>query len=462
MDAIKALLSSYSTEAGEAGGQQASVSDRVVGDNVVNHLDDEVGVYDNMLDSADAAGEVASEMDSIADRAEALVDSDDAAVQDVSVESLHREFGIVARAYKVNLNTDSFESAGTHKGRLQGLARDARLAADVARQVRADVLDFSPEGKLMEFLRRDKTKLSNATKDLDEAIHELTPIASKLKEGGVVLKHDGHRRFLTVSGAEVPDVMVAVENQTKTLEKAHHEAVAGLAEALAAAKKLLGSGVKAGISELMSGKHFHGLESVGTSKGVLLGNNSITATNKPGKITGLSVPVFKRTNEHSVSKMGLAKGAGVLAWGFFIGALQGGAIRASGAERTATAVERTQQGMAVHNAMKSYDDHVNSSKKKSTATYDELVKIANLVKGYDRFTHDRMNLDEFDAAIKAAKANTDTLSSEEKSDLKSVCAALEEAAARIVRLEGCVYEQSLYTTTMTASIIKAVVSKLGE
>jgi hypothetical protein len=97
---------------------------------------------------------------------------------------------------------------------------------------------------------------------------------------------------------------------------------------------------------------------------------------------------------------------------------------------------------------------------KSAATYEELVKAAEMVRGYVKFTTDRLNLDDFESALKSARGNTATLTSEEKSDLKGVCSALEDAAGRIAGLESVVYEQAVYTTTLMASLIKNVVDKI--
>lgn len=462
MDYVKTLLDGYTVESG------AIVADpEAVNELVVSHLDDDSGAFTAEINTAADAGEAADHLDEIADRAESLAETQDTLTAEVSAESLHREFGTVVRAYGFCAKAESFESAASDEARLRGIARDARRTADIARECRARTLDFSPEGRIMEFLRRDKSKLANANKGLDEAIHMLGPIAAKLKDGGVILRHDGFRRFLTVGGDQVADLDAALNKQHQYLQHAHEEAGKSLAIVLGLAKGLVGQGVKEGIHKALGGNHFGSLTSIATAKGGLLGNFSIEATDKVGKIGGLAVPVFKRVSEHSVSKKGLLKAAGTTGWAMLVGALHHGMMSAAigknghpTAHRINNAMHTVSDVSAMKKGYDKYHEHVNASRMKSAATYDELVKAAESVRGYVRFTTDRLNLDEFESTLKAARANTGTLDSQEKSDLKAVVSALEDAAARIAGLESCVYEQAVYTTTMMASLIKSVVDRI--
>lgn len=462
MDFIKTLLDGYTVESG------AIVADpTVVNDLVVTQLDDTPGELTAEINSAADAGEAADHLDEIADRAEMLAETQDTLTAEVSAESLHREFGAVVSAYGFPVKAESFESAASDVNRLRGIARDARRTAEIARECRARTLDFSPEGKIMEFLRRDKSKLAEANKALEEAIHMLGPIATKLKDGGVILRHNGFRRFLTTGGVQVNDLDAALNKQHQYLQHAHDEASKALGVVLGLAKGLVGQGVKQGIHNALGGNHFGSLTSVATSKGGLMGNFTIEATDKVGKVGGLAVPVFKRVNEHSFSKMGLAKGVGVAAWSMFIGAVQHAAVRnaiGQDGSRLAHGINNTVQAgrdaAAIKSGVDKYHEHVNKSEMKSAATYEELVKAAESVRGYVKFTTDRLNLDEFESTLKAARANTATLDGQEKTDLKSVITGLEDAAARIAGLESCVYEQAVYTTTMMASLIKSVVERL--
>lgn len=463
MDLIKQMLGDLTVESGAVVAEDTGAVD----DLVIHQLDDGSGAFTAEITSAADAGEVADHLDEISDRAEALAETQDVLTAEVSAESLHREFTTLVRAYSLPVTAESFESAGSDAGRLRGIARDARRTADIARECRALTMDFSPEGKIMEFLRRDKGKLSTANKALEEAMHMLTPIASKLKDGGVILKHDGFRRFLTTNNAQINDLDAALRKQHEVLDQAHQAAVKGLGIVLDLTKGLVGTNVKSGIEHAMGSSHFGDLKSIATGKGALLGNNTITAVDKPGKITSLAVPIFKRVSEHSVSKKGLFKAAGTTAWNMFIGSLQHSvAQRAIGpngsqtAHRINNAFHTANDISAVKKGYDKYHEIANQSRMKSAATYDELVKAAEDVRGYVKYTSDRLNLDDFESTLKAARANTGTLSSEEKSDLKNVCAALEDAAARIAGLESVVYEQAVYTTTVMAALIKSVVDRI--
>jgi hypothetical protein len=464
MNDIEELLKGYTAESGAITPEDTGAVD----DAVVHRLDD---VTENSLaaeiSSAADAGEVADHLDEIGDRAEVLAEANDTLTAEVAIESLHREFNTVVRAWKLPATAESFESAGSDEGRMRGLARDARRSAEIARECRALTLDFSAEGRIMEFLRRDKAKLESANKALEEAMHMLTPIAAKLREGGVILKHDGFRRFLTVEGKEVNDLDAALHRQTELLTHAHDAALKGLSEVVSMAKSLLGTNVKAGVANAMNGRHFGELSNVATAKGGLLGNFTINAKDKPGKMAHLAVPVFSRSNEHSFSKMGLAKGVGTATWKLFVGSVRHaaiqGAIGQNGnrfAHGVNDALHTASDVDAIKKGVDKYHQHVNASKMKSAATYEELVKAAEMVRGYVKFTTDRLNLDDFESALKSARGNTATLTSEEKSDLKGVCSALEDAAGRIAGLESVVYEQAVYTTTLMASLIKNVVDKI--
>lgn len=460
---LNSLLNELSVESGVV----PPVSMGALGEDIVHRLDDGSGAFVAELNTAEEATTTAEHLEGLAERAEVAAATDDPIVAQISAESLNREFVILARAKRLSITTDSFESATSDESRLQGLARDARAHADVFRTARARVLDFSPEGKLMEFLRRDRSRLESANKDLDDALHMLTPAAAKFKESGVFLSHDGFRRFLTVGGTEVGDLAAAFGKQSTTLEHMNAAVVEGLQELAAASKKLLGGGVKAGIESLRSGKHFTKLQGLGTSKGGLLGNYSITETAKPGKLTGLSVPVYDRKNEHSFSKMGLAKGLGTGAWTMLIGSMRHSVAKSmigpngsKVAHGINDAFGHVQDAAAVAKGVAKYGEHVNKSKRKTAATYQELVSIANDVKAYSKFTAERVNLDDFESTLKSARNNTATLDAEEKSDLKAIISALEDAASRIMRLESAVYQQAVYTTTMVAQVIKAAVDKI--
>lgn len=460
---LNSLINALSVEAGVV----PPVSTGALGEDIVHRLDDGSGAFVAELNTAEEATSTAEHLEELADRAEAAAVTDDPIVAQISAESLNREFGILARAKRVSITTDSFESGSSDEGRLQALARDARAHADTFRTTRARVLDFSPEGKLMEFLRRDRSRLENANKDLDDALHLLTPAAAKFKESGVFLSHDGFRRFLTVGGSEVGDVAAAFSKESSTLEHMNAAVVSGLEELAAAAKKLLGAGVKSGIASLRDGKHFTKLQGLGTAKGGLLGNYTIAETAKPGKLTGLSVPVYDRKNEHSFSKMGLAKGVGTGAWQMLIGSLRHSAANAMIGKNGSKlahgindAVGHASDAAAVAAGVAKYAEHVNKSKRKTAATYQELVSVANEVKAYSKFTAHRVNLDDFESTLRSARNNTATLDAEEKSDLKAIISALEDAASRIMRLESAVYQQAVYTTTMVAQVIKAAVDKI--
>ena len=462
MNELSKLLNTISFESGAVEPDQG-----LMGEAVVHHMDDNPGALAAQIVAAGDATEVAEQMDGIADRAEALAEAGDTPTADVSAESLHREFHMVAKARGLTVTADSFESAGSDSGRMRGLARDARRVGADAMAAREQILDFSSEGKIMEFLRRDKSKLESANKSLDEAIHSLTPIAAKLKEGGVIIKHDGFRRFLTREGKQIDDLHAGIKAQSALLEHAHGAAMAGLAECAELAKKLNGQGVKEAITSIMHGKHFSGADSAGTNKGALMGNFTIVAKEKTGKIPGLSVPVFTRVNEHSFSKAGLAKGLGVGAWGLLVGAVRHaaiqGAIGKNGsqfAHSVNNTVHTASDAAAVKSGIDKYKQHVNASSKKTAATYQDVIDAANEVKGYSKFTQVRVNMDDFESALKSARANTATLSSEEKSDLKSICSALEDAAGRLAGLESVVYEQAVYSTNLVATLIKNVVDKM--
>lgn len=163
----------------------------------------------SMVEHADKAREIADGLDELADKAEELAGEDvDHAVAAVAVESLHREFRTWMRSNELSYKATSFESSASigddPKVQLGCLSKDARRVSLQARGHYNELMNFSPEGAIMQFLRGDIATLNNAVGGLSKAIGDLTLMKGKF-ENGLVIYHGSLARLMQRQNRSVKD-----------------------------------------------------------------------------------------------------------------------------------------------------------------------------------------------------------------------------------------------------------------
>lgn len=172
-------LMQLAIESGEvAPEEEVEVSD-VLSEELDHHHHHKAGI--DMVEHAELASDIAEQLDEVADKAEELASQDqEYARNEVSVESLHRQFQCIMTANDLSFKATSYSCESSNEGRLEGLTKDARRTAKIIRNYREENLDYSQEGAIMQFLRRDASRLQRANlalktvltrmdkKDLDE------------------------------------------------------------------------------------------------------------------------------------------------------------------------------------------------------------------------------------------------------------------------------------------------------
>jgi hypothetical protein len=428
------------------------------------------------LDTAEATADIAEQLEELAERAEAVAEKaaeeekEQGGVSEVSVvstESMHREFATIMRANKLNLPATSFESAGSDKERLVGLARDCRRVAEINRGLRAQMLDYSSEGAIMRFLRSDESRLEKARGALITATTRLKSDFGDLKSSPVMIKNQGLARFMTREGVPVRDLVRAIQAESGYLGKVHDAAVAA-AQALSAAADQLAAG-KFALDEhkLATMKLAGGLNELGSPIGFMMGNHTLRAEITAGPLAGLTAPKFSRVGETQVRGKDIAWGL----FGGFVGGLQANAVSgllilggmALGAAPlfvAAGAVQAAKKPWMIINGVKTYFNSADSSELRSQASANDLLNAIQQVLGYERYVTYKLDAETIQAKIKAARGATAGLDAEQKKAVSKVCEALETSLSRLVRLADCVYEQALYTTTMMATLVDSAVNKV--
>lgn len=463
----------YLTEFAVESGEVVVLDDQ--SDAVTDLLVDEIAAGDvpliaDTLDHADTTEEIADQLDHLADVSERVAATDDQPAIDASVESLNIAYGAIMRAYKLKLPTTSFESAVGSKAQLQGLAKDARKHATTMRNYRESVIDYSEEGAIKSFFRRDESKIEKAFKALREAEEYLKRRADNINARPVVIELDGIKRFMTISRRQIDDIKGAIATEASWLKTAHDAVEQGAIDLKMATEKLIRN-PKQAIGELEKAVLFKAAKNAASAQGGLMGNHSVAKSvedDANANYPGLSVPKYKRFDNWSFD--GSAAGWAVLnglvsgiAWKSTarLAAVLAVMIGAPGAVAGGLMAHAGKIGaaMAIKGTFDAYKDGANSTRRKAVNTPQELVDSCQMIFGYDKYLSYRIGADDLQNAIKAARKAGDDLSSEEKKALKEICSDLEDALSRLVRLAECTYEQAFYTTTMMASVIRYAVGK---
>lgn len=430
------------------------------------------------MDTAEATADIAEQLEELAERADAVAekvaeeekDAPGAAatLATVSAESLQREFVAIMRANHLDFASSSFEAAGSDMERLVGLSRDARRVAELNRNYRTSLLDYTEEGAIMRFIRGDEGRLDKARDALATASKRLNSSIGELKTAPVAIKHQGLARFLTREGVPVRDLARAIGIESSYLQKVHDAAqasaiaIANVADSIAAGKWSLDE------HKVASSRIFGGLSELGSPPGFMMGNFTLKAEISSGPLAGLTAPKFTRVGETQLRGKDIA-------WGLFgalVGHLQVSAVQAVimigglavGAVMPAL-VAASVVGVArvpnmIYQGYKGTQNSADYSELRSQGSATDLVGSINSVMGYEKYSSYKVDADAIQAKIKAARGATAGLDSDQKKAVSKICEALETSLSRLVRLADCVYEQSLYTTVMMATLADAAINKV--
>jgi hypothetical protein len=431
-----------------------------------------VGHFDRIEDSKDLGtqlDELAEHADKVA-RAEENGDRSAEAVY-ISTESLHREFKTIMRSVDLTFNASSFEAANSNAERLVGIARDARRVSKLSKELGNELTDYTQEGAIWKFLRRDESKLEKAHNLLDAAGKRYQRDINALKEKPVAIRNAGFARFMTRRNKQVNDLVAAIGSESKWLSGAHDQIESSVKVLADYSNKLRSGQVLSALNSLTNARPFTAVSSLATEEGYLMGNNTIESDEAyEGPFPHLVVPRYTRSSQIRIQGKSIAwavAGAASNAFTTFSilrlvavgGILLGGpvAIAASALTSARTAIVA---GNAAVGAYQAYNETQDESRTGSQATATDLKSVIDSVLSYSRFTNYTLDADLIAGNLKAAGNNTEGLTDEQKVQLKGVVEALQLSLDRLVRLAGIVYEQSYFTTTMSGALIDAVVNRV--
>lgn len=455
MNPMTELLRQYAVESGEL--PVVEPVQATVAEVIAEHATSEVPGENvpEKLDHAAKAEYIADQLDELADRAEELADEDKTyAEKVVSVESMHREFGTIMVANQLELKAASFESAMSDEARITGLAADARRTAKLMRGLSNDLSDFSSEGKILQFIRRDATRLAEAVSSLNSAKRGFQNASEKIKEGAVVIKHDGIRRFMTQDNKElnggiehaVQADVAWVEAANRTCDEIYQVLMSGVTK--------LGSGQ-------VQAPSLPNVSHIATNGYSLLGSHAVTAeTNE----SGFHVPKFKylTAGVHHGKSVGrvIVEGAAQGVVGHLVGVVgaMAGSLVLGGVGIGAGYLAAT---TAYHANMSAQREH--GSDKQSAAGYKELIAAADKVLSLDHVIKFKIDDDAFDRACKEAEAGIGKLEDAEKvKAAKELLKQYKANFANLARLVDVVYEHAYYLTTGTGQLLEVVTNRYAK
>jgi hypothetical protein len=468
MREFKDLISTESSVvvAESSDGPEVSVSDVLVEDtaaapSVTEHFDR----IEETQDLSSQLNELADHADAVARAEENGEISSEAAF--LSTESMNREFNSIMRSAKLPYTASSFEAAGSEAERLSGIARDARRVSSIAMEHVDYLRDYTEEGALLSFLRRDESKLNKAHDQLDQAAKRLQKNIDKLSDRPVKIRNQGFARFMTRNNRQVTDLAAAIGSEAKYLSNAHDQIESAIKAMGVMSNNLRGSGVLAALNGLSNARPFAAASNLGTDEGYLMGNCTIESSETEGPYPHLLIPKYTRTSGIRVQGKSIgwaALGAVGGAWAglgwttiIAIGGLAVGLPIITGAAYAARKVVIA--GMAIRGAVNTYNETQDESNTRSQASAGDMKKVVEMVLGYTRYTNYSVDADLIRANLKAARKNTDGMSSDQKKQLVEVTLALETSLDRLVRLASQTYEQAYYTTTLSAAIITAACNR---
>jgi hypothetical protein len=460
MTDLNSLLRDYAIESGEL----APVVEMSSGDVLSEVLNDELEVarepgLADKLEHADKAEAIAEQLDVLADRAEAQAAEDtgevNAAVAQISAESLHREFATIMAANGLELKAASFESATDPKSQLIGLAKDARATSKVVGNFADNVRDLSTEGAVMQFLRGDKARLAKARTALESAAGELGKKKAELGQHAVELAHDGLKRFLTVKGEQVHDAKAAITHDIAWLKKAEAQVNKLAAEVGSVLASAHGEGDHAAAVEKL--KHIAGAAGEGLEAD-LLGSHHFAAGKRGGGEKGSAGQAALSYAVTSFKQ--LPKSIALVIGGGAIGAVAGGVIGGHGGGIGGAALGGLAGGFAgasagsghaaknvIQKTQADYKQKMEHTDAKSIAGIGDLQKISSDILSLTTATNFSM-----DESVENAGEKLEGASADAK-------AAGKKALSAVSKLADVVYEHAVYLTVKSAQLMSAAAAK---
>lgn len=173
-----------------------------------------------MMDHAEKARMMSSQLNELADKADEILKEDkEHLVNEITTEAFQMNYRHIMENAGLLDAVVTFESANK-TSELNYLSNEARKMAIVADNLEARILDYSEEGKIWSFFRRDKAKIANS-------VAALRRVSDPSKRGLTVTAiHKSHYVFMARGGrpitnleAEIKtDVSLLIETETE-LEK---------------------------------------------------------------------------------------------------------------------------------------------------------------------------------------------------------------------------------------------------
>ncbi len=407
-EAMRNLLNQYSGE-GEGGdtslidpeGNCLSMSDMAV-DAISDHGRETVV---DMVEHAEKAEEIAEGLSELAEKAEELADEDHTYMEQ-SLEGMQREFNLLMRLGDLGYKATIFASEMTPVGRAKGLAKDCRRIAMSAQSYRDGILDYSPEGAIMQTLGFDKYRMDSSVAALARLIQLFEK--EKLPASGVIFSFESFYNVMQRGNLRKIDVRAEFEQDRNYL--------AGVSDYLSKYLNSLESGLESG--------HVPAFDEnkLVTKPNGLLGNREVTA--------GLKYNNNAKMSTHSIARVaGGAAQMGTFGWIFL------GPVGAAAAATVAGGV--------------SYLNNKNIGAYPTHSTVPDIIKVAkrlielrSLNKTINELDKGKANL-----LLKRVKAENPELYKQGQAEL-----------AKLTKAISIVYDHSKFLITSLGGLINSAMS----
>lgn len=367
----------------------------------------------DMVEHAVKAEVVAEQLEVLAEKAEEVADEDkEYLLNEVSNEAFAMVFSNIMASNNLNMQATSFESAHTNSEKMKGLAADARAVSTQVRGLEAQLLDFSPEGKINSFLRRDKAKINKAMTEL-KGLELRKDDLEALDGEGIRVGEISTTKFFHRADKPAKELAKEISHDVKLMLETTKQVEDTLTKVL--------SDVKAGKS----------LEDFPVTKfsivnQPLLGNRSLGMGTYDGHVAGDLGQQLKTGTWIGLKALVIGAVTGAVTGNPVVFLLTAGASAGMMASKASNKVETTIVSI----------DGINQ-------TVGELQKLTNTL---DKSRTEKL-LEEISVAIKERKGDTEgeAVSKKAVKDILAACAKVQDAA----------YEHSFFLLTRTAAMLKA-------
>lgn len=201
---VNNMLSELAIESGLI--EHPSVDESIVDSSIVDVLEDHHNSPQptDVLAEVEQSGQVADQLETIADRADELTGIDEEYAAE-ALTAIGAELQTLTRIRKLDYAPTSFESAGM-SGKAKAIASDARNTASHLRANAKAVSDLSNESRLLKLFKSKDSRIADSVKLINRDHGRIKQQTRVIEEKGVEVRHNFLGRFLTANQVAIPDL----------------------------------------------------------------------------------------------------------------------------------------------------------------------------------------------------------------------------------------------------------------